>query len=351
MLTSPGDLFNGRYRLGAAPLGSGQAGEVWPAFDTFRKWDVALKVLRNTEADDAWQEASRLTSLESPNILKVNNADLAIDVPFIDSELATRGTVADESKPHGVSAARAVHLTRGVLRALQLCHDRGILHRDVKPANVFIGDTGDAMLGDFGCAGVMGSDGRAKPTGDPDIRPLDVLKGLQTSASSDVYAAALCLYAMMTGALPFSIAAAGDFQQHRDNVEAGIPDVRDVAPHVSLGLAMVIRKATAPRETDRYASAEEFSAALAKLKAPKSDAARIRPSDVDAGAHLDHHRCWRVVARSGGQESGVCEQILNGKVNVTVVRPGGRRYVAFTRAGLTQHQSTVHLRSVFAKLS
>ncbi len=345
--SSPGELFHGRYELGSTPLGVGHAGEVWPALDTHRGWQVALKILRNAEADDAWQEASRLTSLESPNILKVNNADLAVDVPFIDSELATHGTAADEMRAYGVAPRRAIHLTRGVLTALELCHERGILHRDVKPANIFIGDTGDARLGDFGCAGLMGADGRAKATGDPDIRPLDVLKGLHSSASADVYATGLSLYAMLTGALPFSIVAAGGFAEHRDQVASGMPDIREVVPHVTVGLAKVVRRATAPTEAHRFASAAEFSAALANLRPLPADVARVRPSDPLNDSHTDHLRCWRAIRRADEAVSYVCELRDDKKFAVLVTRESGNRYRRLCRGGMTAAQSAVHLRSVF----
>lgn len=215
-----GDLFAGRYLI-EARLGPGAYGEVWRAKDQHLDQVVALKILSRTQPDDAWQEARRLTALESPNILRVSNADLAIDVPYIASVLATRGTAADEMKPLGMAPARAVTVIRGMLRGLQLCHDRQILHRDVKPANIFIGATGDALLGDFGCAALMSPDGSGNPHGDPDIRAPEVLKGGSCTRSSDVYSAGVSLYAMLTGSLPFSLVALGDFKALRDAAIAG----------------------------------------------------------------------------------------------------------------------------------
>ena len=346
---SDGELFDDRYELQGAPLGVGEFGEVWRAHDQHRDHVVALKILTNTLEDDAWHEAQRLTSLESPNILRVNNADIAVDVPYIDSVLAASGTVADEMAPLGMTPARAVHLVRGALRGLQLCHDRGVLHRDVKPANIFIGGPGDALLGDFGCAGVMAADGTAKPAGDPNVRPLDVLKGKSANASSDVYGMGITLYAMLTGALPFSISAAGDFKTHRDNVAGGMPDIRDVAPHVSIVLAKVVRKATAPKQVDRYETAAEFSDALASLAAVDADICRATPSAGTVN-HSGHDRCWSVVRRRDQAVFFVCVHRAGGKQHVVTCRENGRRLVAHCKDGMNTGALLVHLRKVFSAL-
>lgn len=346
---TPNDLFAGRYLI-EARLGDGAYGEVWRAKDQHRDQVVALKILSSAQPDDAWQEARRLTELESPNILRVSNADLAIDVPYIASALATQGTAADEMKPLGVAPARAVHLIRGTLRGLQLCHDRRILHRDVKPANIFIGATGDAQLGDFGCAALMAPDDTGNPHGDPDIRALEVLKGGSCTRSSDVYSAGVSLYAMLTGALPFSLKALGDFKALRHAVTDGMPDVRDVAPHVSLGLAKVVRKATQRKPADRYGTAAEFSAALSRHAAAHADIRRVEPS---AALHLDHaghDRCWAVVRRRDDQVIYVCVNPSGRRFDVLVRRSNGRRMNALCRSGLTSSATTVHLRSLFGTL-
>ena len=344
-----GDLFADRYLI-EARLGDGAYGEVWRATDQHRDEVVALKILSTTQPDDAWQEARRLTELESPNVLRVSNADLAIDVPYIASALATRGTASDEMKPLGMAPARAVHLIRGTLRGLQLCHDRRILHRDVKPANIFIGATGDAQLGDFGCAALMAPDDTSNPHGDPDIRAPEVLKGGSCTRSSDVYSAGVSFYAMLTGSLPFSLAALGDFKALRDAVTAGMPDVRDVAPHISLGLAKVVRRATESKPADRYATAAEFSAALARHATADADICRVEPS---AAAHLDHvghHRCWVAVRRHDKQVTYVCVNPSGRRFDVLVRRSNGRRMNALCRSGLTSSATTVHLRRLFGTL-
>jgi serine/threonine-protein kinase len=366
-----GELFAGRYELGPGPLGQGEFGEVWPAFDQKRGHQVALKLLHTTDeiadrlvknsagdlqesydpvADSAWQEAGLLTSLESPNILRVNNADMAVDVPYIDSVLATRGTVHDAMRPLGMPQARAIHLTRGLLRALQLCHDHGLLHRDVKPSNVFIGPTGDAQLGDFGCAGRMDDKGTAKAVGDPSIRPLDVLKGQRASVAADVYGAGITLYAMLTGEQPFPRDPTEDFKAFRDRVAGGMPDIRLVAPHVGLSLAKAVRTATAAKAADRFATAGDFSDALARLRPMKTDASRIAPADADVATHLEHERCWRVVRRSDSATAYVCVTRSARKFDVTVTRFKGQAHRELTKNALLAASTRTHLNRVFEAL-
>ncbi len=363
-----GELFAGRYELGDEPLGRGEFGEVWPAYDRKRRHHVALKLLRTDDevaqrlsrnheladsydpvADSAWQEASLLTSLESPNILRVNNADMAVDVPFIDSVLAAGGTARDEMRPHGVTPSRAVHLLRGTLRALQLCHDHGLLHRDVKPSNVFITSTGDAQLGDFGCAGRMNEDGTAKPIGDPSVRPPDVLKGARASVAADVYGAGVTLYALLAGEEPFPRRSDEDFKALRARVAAGMPDIRDVAPHVSLALAKVVRRATAPKAADRYATAADFDAALAGLARPKADMSRLSADD-SGPMHAAHQRCWRVVRRSDLATGYVCQRPSGRKFDIDVTRYKGQAHRELTRTSLPAGAVVVHLRRVFDRL-
>lgn len=302
MATNPsltaGDLFDGRYEL-IRDLGSGTAGEVWEAVDKRLGRIIALKILAGTDEDAAWHEGARLTELRSPNILPVYNAGLAVDVPYLDTELAQKGTARTAALHWGMEPERAVRLTRDVLRGLALCHQRGVLHRDVKPANVFLTATDDARLGDFGQAALMDAGGTAKATGDPDVRPPDVLKGARHDACADVYGAGLTLYAMLVGDLPHSIAAAGGFSAHKANVLAGMHDIRDAAPHVGRSLAKVVRKATAAKAVDRYATAAEFDAALGALPDATWQFTPRQP-------HPAHDRCWEAVRLRDGHLVDVC---------------------------------------------
>lgn len=336
-----GDLFDGRYEL-IAQLGSGTDAEVWKVRDQRRGHIVALKILAGTDEEAAWQEATRLTELKSPHILPVYNAGLAVDVPYLDTELAQLGTAKDASQPMGMPPERAVRLVRGVLRGLELRHQRRVLHRDVKPANVFLTHTGDAQLGDFGRAALMDPQGTAKAIGDPDIRAPETLKGARHNAAADVYGAGLTLYALITGDLPHHIEAAGSFPAHKANVLAGMPDIRDAAPHVSGPLARVVRKAIQMKPADRFPTAAEFDAALGALPKSGWSFQRVIPHD-------GHERCHEAVRQSDGHVFDVCVVPGSSPAREVVVshRGSGNRVKALCGAGATNKAVLVRLRKSF----
>lgn len=299
-LGAPGTLFHDRYEL-RAELGSGHFGEVWEAFDTHRGHVVALKLLYagKTSPDAAWQEATRLTELESPYILRVNNAALAIDVPYLDTALAVNGTAAATAAPLGVVSHRAVAWTRHVAQGLALCHQRRLLHRDIKPDNVFLDSQNDAKLGDFGVAALMDANDTAAPHGDPEIRAPEVLRGGRCTAASDIWSLGLTLYGFLTGSLPHRWGDHGDFNSLRSAILGGIPDIRDEAPHVELALAKVVRRALEAVPSDRYTSAAEMALALARVKRGARDVARVTP-------HAGAERCWDATPVRAGGPVHVC---------------------------------------------
>jgi serine/threonine protein kinase len=340
-----GELFDERYEL-LDLLGGGTSGEVWRALDHRRGHVVALKILEGVDEDAAWHEATRLTELsKSPHILSVNNASLAIDVPYIDTELAPLGTAAKAASPMGLAPGDAVRLTRALLRGLELCHQRRLLHRDVKPANLFLAATGDAQLGDFGLAAFMDENDSAKVAGDPDVRAPEVLKGARCTPVSDIYSAGMTLYALIAGGLPFSIAAAGDFAAHKAAVLAGAPDIRDRAPHVGIPLAKVVRKATAVEPGARYLNAAAFDAALAALPEATYHLRRVPP-------HTGHSSCWSALRIRDQHAVAVCvESKAGGGAIVTAAHvTSGSRIKGLCGDCVNDKALLVHLRRVFGEL-
>lgn len=327
-------------------LGAGRYGEVWRALDTHRGSVVALKILFGSDPAAAWHEATRLTELKSTHILEVNNAALALDVPFIATELAAHGTVARVATPLGVAPRDAISWIRQTLWGLKLCHRRRLLHRDVKPENIFLTSSGTAQLGDFGVAAFMDADGQAPPHGDPDIRAPEVLGGNPCTVQSDLYSVGVSLYALLGGGLPLSYEQ--DFNLDGDAFLAavlrGVPDVRDRAPHVSIALGKVVRRAMAKHPADRYPSAAAFDDALGALPAAKRRIARVSP-------HADHIDCW-VATGANGHQVSVCV-IARGDTEVDVHvahTETGRRIKAACARVRPGASLQKHLRKVFQLL-
>lgn len=278
-----GAVFGNRYEL-RKPIGSGAFGEVWRAWDCHRSHEIALKLFVRGPHRDAWVEASLLTQLASPYILTVNNADIADGIAYLDTSLAET-SLDKTSVPRGMEPHLAVEATRRALRGLAVCHARGLLHRDVKPANIFRRDNGDVVLGDFGVASLMDKDGSADVGGDPRIRAPETYRTSRQGVEADVYGAAVSLYVMLTGRWPFD-------QALQQDLDAAIrrgdrPRVRSLAPHVSAGLLRVIEKGLNLDPEKRYRSVSDFDSALGRLP---SRANRFIPLPE----HDGHERCWSV---------------------------------------------------------
>lgn len=157
-----GDYFNERRYLLKRQLGQSTVGEVWLAVDTHRGQEVALKLILNRDRPAAWHEAKVLTALQSPHILQVNNADVALDIPYLDTALA-QCSLDKLSEPSGAEPTQATDWLRRALRGLNLCHSRRLLHRDVKPQNLFLSLNGDAQLPSLTVARLLDGRGGFRP--------------------------------------------------------------------------------------------------------------------------------------------------------------------------------------------
>jgi tRNA A-37 threonylcarbamoyl transferase component Bud32/tetratricopeptide (TPR) repeat protein len=207
------ELLAGRYRTLEA-LGSGATGRVLRARDTFYDREVAIKVLTiggGERGRDAYarfaREARIATALDHPNIVRVMEFHAA--GPFLVMELMAGGTLERRLTPPGKRLPLDVvaHVLRGLTAALRAVHQRGITHRDVKPANVFFGATGEVKLGDFGASHL--ADLSATLTSAmvgtlAYMAPEQVTGGGQPSAATDLYALGVVAFQMLTGTLPFA---------------------------------------------------------------------------------------------------------------------------------------------------
>ncbi|AFU06237.1 serine/threonine-protein kinase [Nocardia brasiliensis] len=339
ILGTPGDSIANRYLL-LKPLGSGGFGQVWKARDSHLNQVVALKLIRNGDPGATWHEASLLTALRSEHILEVNNADVFQGITYLDTALAACSTD-QRAQPLGVEPGLAVDWMRRALRGLDLCHKRGLLHRDVKPQNIFLALNGDAKLGDFGVAAHMDEAGTAEAHGDLRVWAPELFTGGRASIRSDVYSAACTLYALVAGGLPF------DGIRQQIDLEAAIAQgsyipVRDRAPHVSSALADKIKRGMALDPAERFPTAASFDSALAL----PSQSRRFIPKPP----HDGHLRCWAVAGPTSALRVCIIAGTGSACVSVETRYEGSGNRVTQHCFGSTEADLPKRLRAVFNNL-
>ncbi|MBI5106887.1 MAG: serine/threonine protein kinase, partial [Solirubrobacterales bacterium] len=269
MTSSVGTLLNERYRLDAE-VGTGGMSTVYRAFDTVLERQVAIKLMHREIARDSDQlerfrrEARAVAQLNHPHVVGVIDAGEDESMPYIVFEYVEGETLKDRIRRHGrLPVSEAVAYAIEISRALGAAHERGIVHRDVKPQNVLVDEEGSAKVTDFGIARTLDqegltADGRVLGTTDY-VSPEQAL-GHAVTGQSDLYSLGVVLFEMLTGDVPFH----GDNQVAvaMKHVREELPDVQLRRPEVSSALAAVLEKATAKDLDRRYVDDRELIADL-----------------------------------------------------------------------------------------
>ncbi|QEC46815.1 serine/threonine protein kinase [Baekduia soli] len=269
MSSQVGTLLNGRYRLDAQ-IGTGGMSTVYRAFDTVLERQVAIKLMHREIASDSDQlerfrrEARAVAQLNHPHIVTVIDAGEDDNTPYIVLEYVEGETLKDRIRRFGrLPVSEAVAYAIEISRALGIAHERGIVHRDVKPQNVLVDEEGSAKVTDFGIARTLDqegltADGRVLGTTDY-VSPEQAL-GHPVTGQSDLYSLGIVLFEMLTGDVPFK----GDNQVAvaMKHVREQLPDVQMRRPEVSSALAAVLDRATAKDLDHRYADDRAFIADL-----------------------------------------------------------------------------------------
>ena len=260
----------GRYRVRHC-IGRGGMGEVWAAWDETLKREVALKVLRSDRQDPVAiarfeREVRATTELSHPNTVRVFDVGATEDgLYYYAMELLRGESLASLlRREKRLSPPRVVWLATQVARALAEAHARGIVHRDVKPENVFIthaGDEGDhAKVLDFGIARVLDvNDGLTETglVGTPHYLAPEVLVGEKATPAADVYSLGVMLFQMVTGLLPFE-PERGPLAKLASEPRS----VRDLVPDVPDSLVDVLRRSLTLMPGERLADGRAIADAL-----------------------------------------------------------------------------------------
>ena len=208
-----GRVLDGRYEIGARIARGGMA-SVYEAHDLRLARDVAVKIMHDDLGDDTdfasrfVREARAAARISHPNVVAVTDQGDDRGRLFIVMEHVRGHTLRDAVREHAPMApARALALLEQVLQALAAAHSQGIVHRDIKPENVLISTTGEVKVADFGLARALGADTQHTRTGGVVIGTVsylapEVIEHGHADARTDVYAAGVLLFEMLTGRKP-----------------------------------------------------------------------------------------------------------------------------------------------------
>jgi eukaryotic-like serine/threonine-protein kinase len=268
-LAEIGTILGGRYRL-VELLGQGGMARIYRGHDTQLDRDVAVKILRPEYGRDPdfssrfRQEAQNAASLNHPNIVGVHDYGQDEAGPFIVMELVDGEDLASIIKRSGgLPPRQAARITAEAARALHAAHQRGIVHRDVKPGNVMINRDGQVKVTDFGIARAMAEAQMTLPgmtLGSVHYFSPEQARGDPTTAASDIYSLGIVLYELLTGHRPWEADSAAAVAMAR--LAGPPPDPSSLRSGIPTDLVAIDRKALATEPADRWSSASSMAAAL-----------------------------------------------------------------------------------------
>lgn len=291
----------GRYRL-EAPIGEGGMNEIWLAWDDGLRRNVALKLLRSTGRPDSAavlrfeQEAYAASKLNDPHTIRIFDFGASDDgIYYIAMEYLRGIDLARLVREHGrLPVPRALRFARQACTSLIEAHEAGIIHRDIKPHNLFVtcvgGDHDFLKLLDFGVARVVSSTMATLTTtgniyGTPAFMAPEACRGEPADARSDVYSLGATLYFLLTGAPPFEGVNIGQlFVAHL--TQDPIPPGRVREEQIAEGVDALVLRCLAKDPSLRFQTAHELQVALEALPETAAwterDAARFWQTERDA---------------------------------------------------------------------
>jgi hypothetical protein len=284
----------GQFRI-VEPIGRGGMAAVFRAYQPSLDRYVAIKVLSAQHAltpgfsERFVREARAIAQLNHPNILPVIDFGQEGDLSYIVMKYVPAGTLKDKmGRP--MALEEVLRLIEGIAAALDHAHERGILHRDVKPRNVLL-DEGDwVLLADFGLAKMMAGDegltGSGVGIGTPAYMSPEQGQGQTVDARTDIYSLGVVLYEMVTGQLPFD--AETPFAIVMKHITEPLPLPRSLRPDLPEAVERVILKAVAKAPEDRFETAGDLARSL------RSAVAELTPTEPVAAAEAPEETLARL---------------------------------------------------------
>ncbi|HEX6487422.1 MAG TPA: serine/threonine-protein kinase [Candidatus Dormibacteraeota bacterium] len=282
----------GRFRIGWL-VGTGATSEVYVANDERDRRDIVLKLIRATSPGDEHlrrlqREVEALATAEHPNVLRVYECGQLRDHAYLVTDFAAGGSLDARLRSAQPTTAQALRLLTGIAAGLDHVHGLGIIHGDVKPANVLLTARARPLLTDFGIAHLPSWSSSASaarepahPVGTPFYMSPEQVRCEPLDRPSDVYSFAVLAYQLLSGRLPFSAEVSADVMYM--HLASPPPPLSTVSPALPAQLDAVLEKGLAKPAGDRWSSCSEMVAAIAIGLGPVPLAAAERRRQSVAG--------------------------------------------------------------------
>ena len=268
-----GSLVDGRYRI-VARVGHGGMAEVYESNDVITKQHVAIKLIREDVMSNPvnlkrfQNEASIAASLNHPNIVKVYNHGPVDGIPYIANEFIKGQNLKEVLDFRGaLPIAEAVDNLLQIASALAYAHSHGIVHRDIKPDNIYVMGDGTVKLGDFGIAqsnAKMEDEKNNEIIGSVHYLAPEISLGKLATAQSDIYSVGVTFFELITGHIPFNKQKAIDIAVA--HVKEKFPSPKKYLPNCPREVERIIEKCTKKNPSDRYKTAKDLYDDLLNLK-------------------------------------------------------------------------------------
>lgn len=260
-----GSILNDRYNI-VEIVGIGGMAVVYKAIDILENRFAAIKILKDEFVKDErfrrrfLNESRAIAMLSHKNIVDVYDVNFEGDIQYIVMEFIEGRTLKEYISVTGaLSASEAIGYCKQILGALRHAHERGVVHRDIKPHNIMLLDDGTVKVTDFGIAHV--SNFETVTMTDTAIGSVHYIspeqaRGLATDEKSDIYSTGVMLYEMATGQLPFTAETPVSVALMQVQQEPKPP--HEINPSIPKGLEQIILKAMQKDPNRRYLQAKEF---------------------------------------------------------------------------------------------